>query len=430
MKQKKNIKRQSKAIKDKHELKAKLEKARIEMRAQRKIRDHAKLKKNAHNFVKAKQQVIALKDKIHATKIHIKKAVHRLHNAQAKILSSKFKLQKITGKKVKTAHAQVHNGAIAQRQFTNAVQLRNKLYLLVNRLANNKVVMDYAQTQKGKKASALRLRLTKRIGRLSKRIARKQKEQMRLMKRKHRTASNFKQVYKKMANQAYKLTKADEPKAITTSAKIHVMNLKKKVEKLMQTHMKLHAKKSAIRVKIHEAKAELKTRKDIKKADKKAAKSKAKPTSKKQIKKEKKKAAGKAFKLNIAKLKRQSAKEHRHNLREQDRKVMNQVHVMNKEILRISGQHNKRTSLLQKLDPVHVKIIQHRMEEKVKRAKVAIKKAEKKMKKAKTSKDFKNVAKQSQKLTHQKILLTKRQTRLQHLKKKKLNNPTLKAEHK
>jgi len=431
MQQDKNKKRQAKFNKEKDELRAKLKSARIQMRKQRKARNDAKLKKHGNRFVKAQKKVFALKDKIHATKINLGKVVHSLHKAQVKIIRSKLKLQKATGKKVKTIHRKPHDVGRLQAQMRITLEIRNKLFSLQNRLARSKVLMDYAQTQKGQKAGALELHLTKRIDRLSKRVVRKQKDLMRVLKRKHRTRPGFKAIYKKMAKKAYKLAKADTPKEMTNKDKVHVLNLKKKVEKLMQKHLKLVGKKQKVRTAISRAKVEVKARKDVKKADKKAAGGKIKKTtSKKQNAKAKKEAATKAFKLHIAKLKRKSAKEHRHNLRQQDRKVMGEVKTMNKEILRVSGQHNQRTSLLAQKPRVQIMKLQKRLEKKVKRAEKAIEKEDKKMKKSKAAKDSKNIAKHSLKLTHQKILLMKRKARLASFKKKKLKNPKVKADAK
>merc|ERR1712224_1052557 len=132
----------------------------------------------------------------------------------------------------------------------------------------------------------------------------------------------------------------------------------------------------------------------------------------------------------MAKLKRKAAKETRNNLRLQDRKVMGQIHAMNKEILRISGQKNERESVLANLPRVRIIAIQKRMEKKVKRAEKNIAKEAKRMKKSRAAQDSKNVAKHSAKLTHQKILLMKRKARLASFKKKKLKNPKVKADAK
>merc|ERR1712151_793959 len=113
---------------------------------------------------------------------------------------------------------------------------RQKIFQLQNRLARNTILMDYAQSQKGKKAGALELHLTKRIDRLSKRLARKQKEFMNVLKRRHRTNPHFKLVYKKFADRAYKLAKADEPKEMTKKQKVKVLKLKNEVKKLYQKH--------------------------------------------------------------------------------------------------------------------------------------------------------------------------------------------------
>merc|ERR1712226_743544 len=82
----KNAKIQTTLSNDRDELKAKLRASRIEMRNQRKVRDDAKLKKKASAFVKAKKIVEKMNDKIHATKINLKRTVKELSKTHAKIL--------------------------------------------------------------------------------------------------------------------------------------------------------------------------------------------------------------------------------------------------------------------------------------------------------------------------------------------------------
>lgn len=240
-----NTKIQNDLSKDRDELKGKLRTTRMEMRNQRKIRDDAKLNKKADDFIKAKKAVIAAKDKIHATKINLKRTVKELSDAHAKILKNKMTLQKVTGKKAAPSRRKPHDRARLQAQMTVIERRRKKIFHLQNRLAKNTVVMDYAQSQKGKKAGALELRLTKRIDRLSKRLARKKKELMNVLKRRHRTNPHFKLVYKKFADRAYKLAKADEPKEMTKKQKVKVLNLKNAVNKLYQDHKVLVGKKKS-----------------------------------------------------------------------------------------------------------------------------------------------------------------------------------------
>lgn len=340
-------------------------------------------------------------------------------------------LQKATHKKVKVANRKPHTQQRSQNQFRITLSMRNKIFSLQNRLARSKAILDYAQSQKGQKAGALQLHLTERIDRLSKRIARKGKDLMRNLKRKHRTKPNFKAIYKKMAKRAYKLAKADSPKSMTIKDKEHVMNLKKQVVKLVQKHQKLVSQKAKQRQAVRKTKIEFKARKAVKKADKEQAKLKAKKTtSKKQSAKEKKKVATKKFKLHIAKLKKRAAKEHRHNLRIQDRKVMGEIKAVNKEILRVSGLHNERPSVLSGIPRVRIYEIQKRMSAKVERAKKNIAKEAKRLKKARTANDHKNVAKHAAKLSKSRIQLMKRSARLASFKKKKLKNPKIKAEAK
>lgn len=426
----KNVKIQNDLSKDRDELKAKLRAARLHMRNQRKVRDDAKLNKKASAFIKAKKQVIAMKDKIHATKINLKRTVKELSNAHAKILKSKLTLQKVTGKKAEPSRRKPHDHARLVAQINIIERRRKKIFELQNRLAKNTVIMDYAQSQKGKKAGALELHLTKRIDRLSKRLARKQKEFMNVLKRKHRTKPHFKMYYKKMADRAYKLAKADEPKEMTKKQKVHVLNLKKKVNQMQEQHTKLVAKKQAIRLKVHMEKKKLAAKKAEKKADKKAKPANKTPANKKQSAKAKKIANQKAFKLHLAKLKRKSAKEHRHNLRQQDRKVMAKIHKMNAQILRISGVKNVRPSVLAQQPRWKIAEKQKHMQNKIKRAEKDIKKAASKLKKARAGNNKKAAIKQEKKLKKKSLILMKRTARLANFKLKKLKNPKVKADAK
>jgi len=426
----KNGKTQTNLSKERDELKNKLRTARMSMRNQRKIRDDAKLRKKASVFVKAKEEVAKQKDKIHATKANLKRVVKELSDTHAKILKNKMKLQKITGKKAAPARRKAHDLTRLQANMQIIENRRKKIFSIQNRLAKNTVFMDYAQSQKGKRHSAFRQYLQKRISRLSKRMARKQKELVNVLKRKHRTRPGFKMIYKKNADRAYKLAKADEPKKMTTKQKVQVLNLKKKVQKAMRKHTKLVAKKKIMRFKIRQAKIKLAARKAVKKADKKNAAAKKVHTTKKESAKQKKEDNKKAFKLHMAKLKRKSAKEHRHNLRKQDRKVMAQIHRMNAKILRISGLHNTRASVLANKPRWRIHEIQNRMENKVKRAEKDIKKVAKKLKIARSGNNKKAAIKQEKKLQKKSLTLMKRTARLANFKQKKLKNPKVKNDEK
>merc|ERR1712124_5483 len=146
---------------------------------------------------------------------------------------------------------------------------RKKLFNLENRLARNIVFLNYAKTQKTQKALVFRAQLAKRIGRLTERVARKQTELMTVMKRKHRISPFFKKIYKRFADRAYKLAKADTPKKMTKEQLVQVANLKKKILDLQKKHTDLVNQKTGQRLKLRIAKKKVAVKKQEKKADKK-----------------------------------------------------------------------------------------------------------------------------------------------------------------
>jgi len=271
--------------------------------------------------------------------------------------------------------------------------------------------------------------LTKRIGRLTKRIVRKQKELMKVLKRKHRTRPDFKAFYKNFEEKAYKLAKAPTPKKMTKEQLSHIENLKKKVLQLQKQHQTLVGEKQTMRFKIRTAKDKVVAKKAEKKEDKKSDAKKPK-TDKKPSKDEKKEANKKTFKLDLAKQKTKAAKEHRHELRKTDRKVMKKMHAMGAEILRVSGVKFHRPSVLASLPKGRIIKIQERMQNKVKRAEKKVAKTNKNLQAARAQKDSKKAIKLEAKAKKTSLELLKRTARLASFKEKKLKNPKVKADAK
>merc|ERR1712226_665183 len=203
-------------------------------------------------------------------KIMLKKYVHKLKKVDAKLLKNKLTLQKVTGKKAASGSRKPHGINRLANNIRVIMSRRNKIFDLSNRLARNIVFLNYAKTQKTQKALVFKAQLAKRIGRLTKRVARKQKELFRVLKRKHRTRPDFKTIFKRFADKAYKLSKADTPKKMTKEQSVHVENLQKKIMELQKKHISLVGQKDTARVKIHKAKNKIAVKKDEKKADKKA----------------------------------------------------------------------------------------------------------------------------------------------------------------
>lgn len=428
---KKNIKLQQDLSKDRDEMKAELKANRKTMRAQRKIRDDAKLKQNTKAFLAAKHKVNEAKDKMQAHKIMLKKYVHKLKKVGAKLLKNKLTLQKVTGKKADSNSRKPHDINRLEQNIAVIMNRKEKIFNLANRLARNMVFLDYAKTQKTQKAKVFRAQLAKRIGRLTKRVARKQKELFRVLKRKHRIRPNFKTIFKRFADKAYKLAKAETPKKMTKEQSVHVENLKKKIMELQKKHISLVGQKDTARVKIRKAKNKIAVKKDEKKADKKAAAEKKQAGStKKPSKAEKKEAQKKAFKLDKAKTKAKAAKENRHNLRQEDRKVMNKIHAMGAEIKKISGQKFHRPSILASTPAPRIAEIEKRKQNKVKRAQKKIAKIDKKLKMARAEHNEKKAIKFEAKAKKASIQLLKRTARLASFKEKKLENPQVKKQAK
>merc|ERR1712224_891610 len=216
-----------------------------------------------------------------------------------------------------------------------------------------------------------------------------------------------------MGDRAYKLAKADTPKKMTKEQLVQVANLKKKILDLQKKHTDLVNQKSGQRLKLRIAKRKVAVKKQEKKADKKAAaKKKESGSTKKPSKAEKKETKKKAAKLDMAKTKAKAAKAERHNLRQEDRKVMSKIHAVGAEILKISGQKFYRPSILASLPQERIKQIQTRMQNKVKRAEKKIAKTNKKLKQARAEKNPKKAIKLEAKAKKASIQLLTRTARL------------------
>merc|ERR1711988_324106 len=231
-----------------------------------------------------------------------------------------------------------------------------------------------------------------RASRLAKRLHRKHKQLMRVLIRKQRTKPRFVEFWKKAAKRAYALSKADEPIRMSKSDKGQVEALKKKIYELFKKHQKLHSMKMDLRTKIRKVREVINGKKQAKKDAKKDLKAKTKlPVhNKDDVKtvKDAKKVANKTkFKLKIARLNRKAIKEHRHNLREQDRAVINAIKQMQSQIFKLSGQHFKRPSIARGIDAVQLKERQNRMANKIKRAQKGLAASVKLLNKARTMKD-------------------------------------------
>jgi len=135
----KNMKIQQDLSKDKDQLKASLKMAKIYMRAQRKIRDDAKIKHDANKFIAANDKVNEFKDKIQAKKSELKHTVKKMSDVHAKLVKDKLALEKVTGKKAGSDSRKPHDIARLDQNRTIVESRRNKIFNLADRLARNKV---------------------------------------------------------------------------------------------------------------------------------------------------------------------------------------------------------------------------------------------------------------------------------------------------
>lgn len=217
----------------------------MKMRAQRKARDDAKLDKKASVFVKAKTQVVGLKAKIKLAKKNLRQVVADMKQTKATMKDNKSTLEKIQGKKQTSIHRAPHD---RNRLVNNLRIIRarsKKIFNLENRLARTIAYIKFAKRQKNKMSAVYMKQLRKRAHRLAKRLHRKHKELMRILIRKQRTRPHFKSYWTKAAKRVFALSKADEPKAMSTSDKAQVIALKKKVMDLFEKHKVLVGKKTS-----------------------------------------------------------------------------------------------------------------------------------------------------------------------------------------
>jgi len=197
------------------------------MRAERKNRDDAKLKKDAPTFVKAKAKVLGLKAKISAAKANFKQVVTDMKITKATIKDNKSTLEKITGKKQTTIHRRPHDERRRSENMTTINRRKHKIFNLESRMARTIAYLRYARKQKSTKNSVFMTHLEKRAHRLATRLHRKHKDLMRVLIRKIRVNKHFKFIYNLHANKVLALSKADEPKATTVQTRVQVEALKK-----------------------------------------------------------------------------------------------------------------------------------------------------------------------------------------------------------
>lgn len=407
----------------------------MKMRAQRKARDDAKLDKKASVFVKAKTQVVGLKAKIKLAKKNLRQVVADMKQTKATMKDNKSTLEKIQGKKQTSIHRAPHD---RNRLVNNLRIIRarsKKIFNLENRLARTIAYIKFAKRQKNKMSAVYMKQLRKRAHRLAKRLHRKHKELMRILIRKQRTRPHFKSYWTKAAKRVFALSKADEPKAMSTSDKAQVIALKKKVMDLFEKHKVLVGKKQAIRLKIRLARQKIASRKQTKKDAKKNLKVAAKTPIKskndvKNVAAAKKEADKRKFKLKMARLGRKANKEHRHNLRNQDRAVLGAIKKIQATIFKLSGQHWKRPNIASTLPLWKLKERQARKTQKIKRAQAKLKNANKQLRKARTERNYKAIQKWRRRFGKFQTQILKRTARLNHFRQKKRRNPQAKLEKK
>jgi len=420
---------------DKKKIKQEIKEARMKMRDQRKARDDAKLSKKGSAFVKAKTQVVGLKAKINIAKKNLRAVVADMKQTKATMKDNKSTLEKIQGKKQTSIARSPHDRARLTQNVRIIQNRSSKIFNLENRLARTIAYIKFAKKQKNKMSAVYMKQLQKRAHRLAKRLHRKHKELMRVLIRKHRTNPHFKAFWTKAAKRVFALSKADEPIAMSTSDKATVIALKKKVMDLFEKHKVLVGKKQSIRLKIRQARQKIAGRKQTKKDAKKNLKAAAKIPMKskndvKKVEAAKKEADKRKFKLRIARLNRKANKEHRHNLRKQDRAVMSAIKKIQASIFKLSGKHFKRPNLASTLPLWKLKERQARKTAKVKRSAKKMRDAQKKLRKARYERNYKAISKWRRRFGKFKKQIFKRTARLNHFRQKKLRNPQAKTEKK
>ena len=386
--QRKHLKIQIKLSADKERLHKILMVARRAMRTERKKRDAAKLKKDSEKFVAAKTKVLGLKANISAAKKNLKQVVISMKQEHSKIKHNKHTLEKVTEKKQNSGHRAAHDKNRKEKALAAIKRRSMKIFKLKNRLAKFMVHLKYAKFHPSTSAGAFIKHLNKGIHRITKRLQRKNKELMTVLMRKHRVRPSFKTIYNKQAKKIYALAKADEPKSMTSKDKKVVFALKQQVENLIKKHEGLVGEKQVFRIKVRAARHKVDEKKQKKKDFKKAAKKSTKGDVK-QVKATKKEANNRKFKLVMARLDRASAKEHRHNLRDEDREIMTKVKAMQAKILEVSGVSFKRTNIASKVPKWRLHEIKQRKAKKVKRAEKALVKATKEITAARSTGNIK-----------------------------------------
>merc|ERR1719469_1803741 len=235
-----------------------------------------------------------------------------------------------------------------------------------------------------------------------------------------------------MLKKALALAKADEPKTMTAQSRIQVHQLKKKMLELMERHTKLTGEKQKMRIKVRVARAQIADRKQTKKLAKTKLKAQSKKAVKtkndvKSLKEAEKMANERRFKLHLARLHRKASKEHRHNLREQDRKVIGQVKAIQASIFKLSGERVKRPNLASTTPAWRLNEIQKKKAAKVVRSQKKLAINLKKLAHARLSGDVKNSIKFDRRVKKFQVQITKRGARLEHFRQKKLRNKDVKA---
>jgi len=146
--QKKNLKKNLRLVEDKKKLRTTLKVTRAAMRAERKNRDDAKLKKDAPTFVASKAKVLGLKQKIRATKANFKQVVVEMKNTIATIKDNRSTLEKITGKKQMPVQRRPHDSNRKAEAMATINRRSSKIFALESRMARAISYLRFAKKQK------------------------------------------------------------------------------------------------------------------------------------------------------------------------------------------------------------------------------------------------------------------------------------------
>merc|ERR1712166_535027 len=350
----------------------------------------------------------------------------------ATIKDNRSTLEKITGKKQMPVQRRPHDSNRKAEAMATINRRSSKIFALESRMARAISYLRFAKKQKDTMSSVYMKQLEKRAHRLATRLHRKHKDLMRILIRKIRVNKHFKSIYKRHAKKALALAKADEPKTMTAQSRIQVHQLKKKMLELMESHTKLTGEKQKMRIKVRVARAQIADRKQTKKLAKTKLKAQSKVAVKtkndvKSLKEAEKMANERRFKLHLARLHRKANKEHRHNLREQDRKVIGQVKAIQASIFKLSGERVKRPNLASTTPAWRLNEIQKKKAAKVVRSQKKLAINLKKLAHARLSGDIKNSIKFDRRVKKFQVQITKRGARLEHFRQKKLRNKDVKA---